>query len=233
MFVIGGIQKTTLVDFPNKVAAIVFTQGCNFRCGYCHNPSLLSKSSSEPDSESFSKEKFFAFLKTRIGKLDGVVITGGEPTLQSGLYDFIKKIKQMGFEVKLDTNGTNPEVTERLINNNLLDYIAMDIKAPLDKYDLITNTNINKDNILQTIKLIKNSKIDYEFRTTVVKSQLSFDDFEKIGQTIKGAKRYYLQKFVSSEISDKNLKNAKNYTDQEFKTLCQNLKKYVEFVNYR
>ena len=120
MFVIGGIQKTTLVDFPNKVAAIVFTQGCNFRCGYCHNPSLLSKSNSEPDSESFSKEKFFAFLKTRIGKLDGVVITGGEPTLQSGLYDFIKKIKQMGFEVKLDTNGTNPEVTERLINNNLL-----------------------------------------------------------------------------------------------------------------
>lgn len=233
MFVIGGIQKTTLVDFPNKVAAIVFTQGCNFRCGYCHNPSLLSKSHSELDSESFTKENFFAFLKTRIGKLDGVVITGGEPTLQSGLYNFIKEIKQMGFEVKLDTNGANPNVVERLINDNLLNYIAMDIKAPLNKYDLITNTNINKDNILQTIKLIKNSKIDYEFRTTVIKSQLSFDDFEKIGQIIKGAKRYYLQKFVSSEILDKNLKNAKTYTDQEFKTLCQNLKKYVEFVNYR
>lgn len=233
MFVIGGIQKTTLVDFPNKVAAIVFTQGCNFRCGYCHNPLLLSKSHSEPDSESFTKENFFAFLKTRIGKLDGVVITGGEPTLQSGLYDFIKGIKQMGFEVKLDTNGTNPDVVERLINDNLLDYIAMDIKAPLEKYDLITSTNINKDNILQTVKLIKNSTVDYEFRTTIIKSQLSFDDFEKIGQMIKGAKRYYLQKFVSSEILDKSLKNAKTYTDQEFKTLCQNLKKYVEFVDYR
>lgn len=233
MFVIGGIQKTTLVDFPNKVAAIVFTQGCNFRCGYCHNPTLLSKSHSELDSESFTKENFFAFLKTRIGKLDGVVITGGEPTLQSGLYDFIKGIKQMGFEVKLDTNGTNPDVVERLINDNLLDYIAMDIKAPLEKYDLITSTNINKDNILQTVKLIKNSTVDYEFRTTIIKSQLSFDDFEKIGQMIKGAKRYYLQKFVSSEILDKSLKNAKTYTGQEFETLCQNLKKYVEFVDYR
>ena len=237
MFVIGGIQKTTLVDFPNKVAAIVFTQGCNFRCGYCHNPLLIY-----PPPEGGSKslisgrgviEDFLSFLKTRIGKLDGVVITGGEPTLQSGLYDFIKEIKHMGFEVKLDTNGTNPDVVELLINDNLLDYIAMDIKAPLEKYDLITNTNINKDNILQTIKLIKNSKIDYEFRTTVLKSQLSFNDFEKIGQMIKGAKRYYLQKFVSSEILDKNLKNAKTYTDQEFKTLCQNLTKYVDYADYR
>ena len=246
MFVIGGIQKTTLVDFPNKVAAIVFTQGCNFRCGYCHNPLLLPKSHSELDSESFTKEKFFAFLKTRIGKLDGIVITGGEPTLQSGLYDFIKEIKQMGYEVKLDTNGTNPDVVERLINDNLLDYIAMDIKAPLEKYPQIVNINsLSKgggvrervgfllNNISKSINLIKNSKIDYEFRTTVVKSQLSFDDFEKIGQMIKGAKCYYLQKFVSSEILDKNLKNSQTYTDQEFKTLCRNLKKYVEIVNYR
>ena len=246
MFVIGGIQKTTLVDFPNKVAAIVFTQGCNFRCGYCHNSSLLSKSHSELDSESFTKEKFFAFLKTRIGKLDGVVITGGEPTLQSGLYDFIKEIKQMGFEVKLDTNGTNHDVVERLINDNLLDYIAMDIKAPLEKYPQIINiASLSKgegvrervdfllNSIQKSINLIKNSKIDYEFRTTVIKSQLSFDDFEKIGQMIKGAKRYYLQKFVSSEILDKNLKNAQTYTDQEFKTLCQNLTKYVDYADYR
>lgn len=246
MFVIGGIQKTTLVDFPNKVAAIVFTQGCNFRCGYCHNPLLLSKSHSELDSESFTKENFFAFLKTRIGKLDGVVITGGEPTLQSGLYDFIKEIKQMGFEVKLDTNGTNPDVVERLINDNLLDYIAMDIKAPLEKYPQIVNfASLSKgegvrervdfllNNIQKSVNLIISSKIDYEFRTTVIKSQLSFDDFEKIGQMIKGAKRYYLQKFVSSEILDKDLKNAKTYTDQEFETLCQNLKKYVAYVYYR
>lgn len=233
MFVIGGIQKTTLVDFPGKVAAIVFTQGCNFRCGYCHNPSLISRCHSELVSESFTIEDFFSFLQSRIGKLDGVVITGGEPTLQSGLYDFIKEIKQMGFAVKLDTNGTNPEIVEQLINDNLINYIAMDIKAPLQKYDLITIAKVNKDNILKTIELIKNSKIDYEFRTTVIKSQLSPDDFEKIGQMIKGAKRYYLQKFVSSEILDKNLKNALTYTDEEFKILCQKLKKYVEFVDFR
>ena len=233
MFIIGGIQKTTLVDFPGKVAAIVFTQGCNFRCGYCHNPSLISKSHFELDSESFTKEKFFSFLKNRIGKLDGVVITGGEPTLQSGLYDFIKEIKQMGFEVKLDTNGTNPQIIEQLIKDNLLDYIAMDIKAPIEKYDLITCVNTNKDDILKTIELIKNSKVDYEFRTTVLKSQLSYENFDQIGQMIEGAKKYYLQKFVPAEILDKKLVTEVTYSNEEFKTICENLKKYIEFVDYR
>ena len=233
MFIIGGIQKTTLVDFPGKVAAIVFTQGCNFRCGYCHNPSLISKSHFELDSESFTKEKFFSFLKNRIGKLDGVVITGGEPTLQSGLYDFIKEIKQMGFEVKLDTNGTNPKIIEHLIKDNLLDYIAMDIKAPIEKYDLITCVNTNKDDILKTIELIKNSKVDYEFRTTVLKSQLSYENFDQIGQMIEGAKKYYLQKFVPAEILDKKLVTEVTYSNEEFKTICENLKKYIKFVDYR
>lgn len=252
MFIIGGIQKTTLVDFPSKVAAIVFTQGCNFRCGYCHNPSLLayppieeglksvisgcginSKTHLHHTSKRENARDFLSFLQTRIGKLDGVVITGGEPTLQSGLYDFIKEIKQMGFEVKLDTNGTNPQIIKHLIKDNLLDYIAMDIKAPIEKYDLITNVKINKNNILKTIELIKNNKIDYEFRTTVLKSQLSYDDFNQIGQMIKGAKRYYLQKFVPSEILDKKLLKEQTYTDNELKIICQNLKKYVEFADYR
>ncbi len=252
MFIIGGIQKTTLVDFPGKVAAIVFTQGCNFRCGYCHNPSLLaytplegglksvisgwginSKTHLQHTSKRENAKDFFSFLQTRIGKLDGVVITGGEPTLQSGLYDFIKEIKQMGFEVKLDTNGTNPQIIEQLIKDNLLDYIAMDIKAPIEKYDLITAVKTNKANILKTIELIKNNNVDYEFRTTVLKSQLSHEDFNQIGQMIKGAKRYYLQKFVPSEILNKNLLNEQTYTNEEFKTICENLKKYIEFVDYR
>lgn len=252
MFIIGGIQKTTLVDFPGKVAAIVFTQGCNFRCGYCHNPSLLaypplegglksvisgwginSKTHLQDTSKRENAKDFLSFLQTRIGKLDGVVITGGEPTLQSGLYDFIKEIKQMGFEVKLDTNGTNPQIIEHLIKDNLLDYIAMDIKAPIEKYDLITNVKINKNNILKTIELIKNNDVDYEFRTTVLKSQLSYDDFNQIGQMIKGAKRYYLQKFVPSEILDKKLVTEVTYSNEEFKTICENLKKYIEFVDYR
>ena len=249
MFVIGGVQKTSLVDFPHRVAAVVFTQGCNFRCGYCHNPDLLEiKQICHPElvSGSFSKNAFLSFLKTRIGKLDGVVISGGEPTLQSGLYDFIKEIKQMGFDIKLDTNGTNPKIVEKLLSDNLLDYIAMDIKAPLEKYPQIVNivslsegeevrerVNFVLNNIQKSIALIMQSKIDYEFRTTVLKSQLSYDDFDKIGQMIKGAKRYYLQKFVPSEILDKKFLNEQTYTNEEFKTICQNLKKYIEFVAYR
>jgi len=243
LFVIGGVQKTSLVDFPHRVAAVVFTQGCNFRCGYCHNPSLVLNKN---HSDNYKTYDFGEFLKTRSGKLDGVVISGGEPTLQSGLYDFIKEIKQMGFEVKLDTNGTNPKIVEKLLSDNLLDYIAMDIKAPLEKYPQIINiasfseregvrerVDLILKNIQQSINLILNSKLDYEFRTTVLKSQLSPDDFEKIGQMIKGAKRYYLQKFVPSNILDQNLINKTTYTDTEFKSICDNLKKYVEFVDYR
>jgi len=229
LFLIGGIQKTTLLDFPEKIASIVFTQGCNFRCGYCHNPDLLDFK----QKENFNTEDFFKFLKTRIGKLDGVVITGGEPTIQSGLYDFIKEIKNLGFAVKLDTNGTNPTILEKLINDNLLDYIAMDIKAPLEKYSEITGTKVNPENILKSIGLIINSLVDYEFRTTVIKTQLSFDDFDKIGQLISSAKRYYLQKFVSSNIYDKNLMTLKTYTSEEFKEICKNLEKYIRYVSFR
>ena len=143
MFIIGGLQKTTLVDFPQKVAAIVFTQGCNFRCGYCHNPELLSIK----EQNDYNTEQFFEFLKTRQGKLDGVGITGGEPTLQSGLYDFVRKIKDLGFAVKLDTNGTNPAILEKLLQDNLLDYIAMDIKAPVEKYSEITGVKVDTEKI--------------------------------------------------------------------------------------
>jgi len=229
LFIIGGIQKTTLTDFPKKVAAIVFTQGCNFRCGYCHNPELLNFTS----TEQYKISDFIEFLKTRKGKLDGVVITGGEPTLQTGLYDFIKEIKSLGFSVKLDTNGTNPDILKKLINDCLLDYIAMDIKAPLEKYDFITGVNVNIENIKKSIKLIIESNVDYEFRTTVLKSQLSYDDFEKIGQLLSGAKRYYLQKFVCSKIYDKNLQNETSYTNAEFDKICNILKKYIKLVDYR
>lgn len=229
MFVIGGIQKTTLVDFPGKIAAIVFTQGCNFRCGYCHNPELLELNK----NTEYSTDKFFDFLKTRIGKLDGVVITGGEPTLQKGLYDFVKEIKNLGFAVKLDTNGTNPNIVEQLIKDNLVDYIAMDIKAPIDKYNLITDIKTNKENILKSINLIKNNVIDYEFRTTVIKSQLTFEDFDKIGLMIKGAKKYYLQKFIPSKILNKSFENESSYDEDEFSLICNSLKKYLKFVDFR
>jgi pyruvate formate lyase activating enzyme len=229
LFIIGGIQKTTLVDFPQKVAAIVFTQGCNFRCGYCHNPELLEfKNKSQ-----YSQTDFFEFLKKRQGKLDGIVITGGEPTLQSGLYDFVKKIKGMGFAVKLDTNGTNPEMLAKLVNDKLIDYVAMDIKASIDKYPFIIGTDFKKENILKSIDFILHSNINYEFRTTVLKSYLTLEDFDKIGKMIKNAKLYYLQKFVPSKIYNLDLINDVTYSDTEFEEICENLKKYVDVVIYR
>ena len=229
LFKIAGIQKTTLLDYPTKVAAIVFTQGCNFRCGYCHNPELLDLNK---DTDFLIKD-FIDFLKTRQGKLDGVVISGGEPTLQSGLYDFIKEVKQLDFAVKLDTNGTNPKILEKLLDKQLIDYVAMDIKAPLERYSKIVGSNVNINNIKTSMDLIINGSVDYEFRTTVLKSQLEFEDFDKIGQLIDGAKLYYLQKFVPNKIYDKSLSLDKTYSDEEFQEICYNLKKYIKTVSYR
>lgn len=226
--IIGGLQKTSLIDFPEKISAIIFTQGCNFRCGYCHNPELLNRADAK-----YSDEEIFEFLKSRVGKLDGVVITGGEPTLQKDLKPFIEKIKGMGFCVKLDTNGTNPEMLEDLIKSNLLDYVAMDIKSSIINYEKTVSVNVNIDNIKKSINLLKNSDIKYEFRTTVLKSLISKEDFEQIGKEIDGAKKYYLQKFVSTKIYDENLKDEQNYSDEEFENIAQDLRKSIEFVGIR
>lgn len=216
--IIGGLQKTSLLDFPEKIAAIVFTMGCNFRCGYCHNPELINGEA--------KIEEVFEFLKTRQGKLDGVVITGGEPCLQKDLPEFIKQVKELGFAVKLDTNGSFPEMLEKVLPD--LDYVAMDIKAPLEKYSQIVNVDVDTLKILKSIEVLKNGGVDYEFRTTVVKSQLSFEDFEKIGQLIQGAPRYYLQRFEASKILDKSLENEKTYSTEEFKRIIDMLKSYVK-----
>lgn len=216
--IIGGLQKTSLLDFPEKIAAIVFTMGCNFRCGYCHNPELINGEA--------KIEEVFEFLKTRQGKLDGVVITGGEPCLQKDLPEFIKQVKELGFAVKLDTNGSFPEMFEKVLPD--LDYVAMDIKAPLEKYSQIVNVDVDTSKILKSIEVLKNGGVDYEFRTTVVKSQLSFEDFEKIGQLIQGAPRYYLQRFEASKILDKSLENEKTYSTEEFERIIDMLKSYVK-----
>ena len=216
--IIGGLQKTSLLDFPEKIAAIVFTMGCNFRCGYCHNPELINGEA--------KIEEVFEFLKTREGKLDGVVIPGGEPCLQKDLPEFIKQLKELGFAVKLDTNGSFPEMLEKVLPD--LDYVAMDIKAPLEKYSQIVNVDVDTSKILKSIEVLKNGGVDYEFRTTVVKSQLSFEDFEKIGQLIQGAPRYYLQRFEASKILDKSLENEKTYSTEEFERIIDMLKSYVK-----
>ena len=224
---IGGLQKTSLLDFPDKISAIVFTQGCNFRCGYCHNPELIVLR----NSDNYTTEGVLEFLNTRRGKLDGIVITGGEPCLQKDLIDFIKKVKAEGFLVKLDSNGTMPDVLELAIP--FVDYIAMDIKAPLEKYSDIVKVKIDTEKIKKSISLIMNSGVDYEFRTTVVKSQLSFSDFEKIGQLIQGAKRYYLQKFVPSKTLDEKMMSETTYSTEDFEKIKKILTKDVEYVKLR
>lgn len=221
---IGGVQKTSLLDYPDKISAIVFTCGCNFRCGYCHNPELIVVKN-EP---AWTTAGFFEFLNTRKGKLDGVVITGGEPCIQNGLIDFIKQIKDMGFLVKLDTNGTYPQVLKEVLP--FVDYIAMDIKAPLYKYKNITKVNIDTEKIKESINIIMNSGVEYEFRTTVVKSQLDKKDFEAIGELIKGAEKYYLQKFVPSKTLDTRLMSEKTYSNQEFNQIISILNNNIKRI---
>ena len=233
-FVIGGFQKTSLLDFPGKIASIVFTQCCNFRCGYCHNPELNTEKRAANDlSSSCSVQEFFDFLDIRKGKLDGIVVTGGEPTLQKGLYQFLFEIKNKGFLIKLDTNGSNPEILKTVVTDGLVDYVAMDTKAPFDKYHEVIKTRIPLEKIKESIDFLLSGKVDYEFRTTVVKEQLSFDDFEKIGQLIKGAKRYYLQKFEPSKTLDAKFMDYTSYTPLEFEAIKGILMPYITCVNVR
>ncbi len=221
---IGGLQKFSMIDYPDKIACIVFTQGCNFRCPYCHNPELVKP---EMFGESLSEEEFFDFLKERVGKLDAVSITGGEPTLQYDLIEFIKKIRDLGFLIKLDTNGTNPDMLKEIIDQKLVNYLAMDIKAPFSKYEEITKMPVNIEKIKQSMEMIKNSGIDYEFRTTLVKKLLSPEDIEQIGRDIAGAKQYFLQKFVSTKTVDEKVLNEETYSEEELENLKERLKPFV------
>jgi len=221
--IIGGFQKFSLIDYPGKISCIVFTQGCNFRCPYCHNPELIPFM----PLVKIKEETILSFLERRKGKIDAVVITGGEPTIHQDLLKFIQKIKEMGYLIKLDTNGSNPEMLEVIINHSLVDYIAMDIKAPLKKYKEVTHSVISPERIKGSVRMIMNSNIKYEFRTTVVKSQLTKEDIISIGKLIEGAELYILQKFIPSKTLDPNFSNEKTYSDEEFKDLQRKLEKFV------
>lgn len=189
---IKGLQKTTLIDFPGRVACTVFLAGCNFRCPYCQNPDLVGKAEKLP---TISEEEFFRFLAKRKKWLDGVCITGGEPTINKELPEFIKKIKALGFAVKLDTNGTNPKMVAELLKAGLLDYIAMDIKAPLERYKEIVRVKVDVDAVKKSAALLMKGGVDYEFRTTVVPGLFDENDAKEIAKWLKGADKYYLQQF--------------------------------------
>jgi len=216
-------EKLTLVDYPGKVAATVFTLGCVLRCPFCHSPELV-----QPTKEAQAhlrhnrEEEFFAFLSTRRGKLDGVCITGGEPTLHKDLAPFIRRVKEMGFLIKLDTNGIFPDIVEKLIKERIVDYWAMDIKHVPDKYATACGVPINIARIKKSVRLIMNSDQDYEFRTTVVPGIHEENDFVAIARWIAGARAYYIQKYRDIKILDPRLreKTARHALDLEkIKTL--------------
>jgi len=207
----------TLVDFPGLVAATVFTQGCNFRCGYCHNPELVLPQFFKAP---LSPETVLDYLNDRRGKLEGVVITGGEPTLQTGLVDFIVRIKEMGFAVKLDTNGSHPEVLLSLLGLNLLDYIAMDIKSSFSKYNLVTGVACETTKIQESVDLIIKSGIPCQFRTTLVKEFCSKEDLCDIQLLMRQADHYVLQPFIPSrKIIDLQFNHQSQYTSTEVEAL--------------
>lgn len=224
---ISGFNKLTLLDFPNSLAAIIFTQGCNFDCPFCQNSPLISNS----QDSIISEEEIFAYLERRKGVLDGVVISGGEPTLQKDLIPFIQKIKNLGYKVKLDTNGFRPNVLEKLIELNLIDYAAMDIKNTFPKYHLTCGIEgIAINNIKRSIEILKNSKIEYEFRTTIIKEHHSINDIVTILEEI-GNSSYYLQNFEDSDgVIDKSLHG---FSNDELIALEKKIRSDYQNVNVR
>ncbi len=193
--IIHGLQKLTLLDYPGKTAATVFTGGCNFRCPFCHNAALVLDSA---NAEVIPEEEFFSFINKRKGLLDGVCVTGGEPLLNADIEQFLGKIHAQGFLVKLDTNGSFPDKLRRIIDAGLCDYVAMDIKTAIDEYDTAAGVHVDTNAIDESIDLLMKGNVDYEFRTTVVKGIHTAESFAKIGVRLRGAKRYFMQKFVDS-----------------------------------
>ena len=223
-----GLNKTTLLDYPEHVAATVFTGGCNFRCPFCHNMDLVL-GEVEP---ALSTEDFFAFLEKRKGILDGVCITGGEPTLQKDLPGFIRGIRDKGYLVKLDTNGYRPKVLEELLRENLLDYVAMDIKSSVENYPRVTGmADLDVTGIQESVSLLKSAGIPYEFRTTVVKGLHRIDEFDEIGRWLQGAEAYFLQAFRENEkVPDKSLSS---FSEAEMREMKQLAERYIERVELR
>lgn len=214
---IGGFQKISLIDYPKKVAAVIFTQGCDFRCPFCHNPDLVLPEKFLPP---ISENEIFRFLTKRQGQLTGVVVTGGEPTIHQDLPAFLKKIKDLGYCVKLDTNGNNPDALKNLFDQKLIDYVAMDIKTSFERYAQAAGVSVHIENIQRSIDLIIASKGEYHFRTTVVHKFISEKELQEIKASLIQAKKYFLQAFVADQlILDKTLKDERVYSEEEFRKL--------------
>jgi pyruvate formate lyase activating enzyme len=226
VMVISGFQKLTLIDYPEHTACIIFTQGCNFKCPFCHNSNLIQMTNS---SNKIDEQVLFDYLDKRKGLIDGVCISGGEPLLQQDIELFIVKIKEKGYKIKLDTNGSVPSLLKKLIDHKLIDYVAMDVKNTFSKYHLTAGVNVNINNIKQSIEILKNSNIDYEFRTTVVKEFHSIDDINEILEFLGPNVKYYIQNYRDCETVLK--KGLNGFSDIELLNIKEKLeRKYPNII---
>ena len=230
---IGGLLKNSMIDYPGKVSCGIFLTGCNFDCPYCHNPELARGCA--PLTAEFNPDNIYRFIETRKGFLDGVVVSGGEPTLQADLYDLCRGIKERGFPIKLDTNGSRPQVIKRLIAEGLVDYIAMDLKTDPVKYATYIQSDCNVKAILSSIDIIMNSAIAYEFRTTCVKPIVAAQTIENISRMIEGARLYALQRFHQSNVLHPDFfkEAGYEYSDDELEQLKTIAQPWVKQVVVR
>lgn len=229
--ILKGLQKTSLIDYPEKICSTVFVGGCNFRCWFCYNKNLVLN----PDNvETIPEKEFFEHLNSKKGLIDAVCVSGGEPTTHSDLPGFIEKIKKLGFIVKLDTNGSNPEMLALLFQKKLLDYVAMDIKSDEKNYEKVVGVKIDVGKIKKSAELIRKSGVDHEFRTTVVPNLFDEKVAENIGKWLKGSKRYFLQKFeVKTGVINPELEKKKNFSDEEIEKFKKILENYLGEVKIR
>lgn len=231
---VSGVQQFSILDYPEKTACIVFTPGCNFRCGYCHNPEFVLPENILKIKDSFiPEETVFNFLTTRKGLLDGVVITGGEPTIAPDLLPFMAKVKSLGFFVKLDTNGNRPHIIEKAINEKLVDYIAMDLKTSLENYPMLVGPQAKPENIEKSVRLLIDSNLDYEFRSTLLKEVHSDIMLEKMAELIKNSKIWNLQKFRPDITLFPEFSHYRPFSDEEMEAIAAKFNTYVQKINIR
>ena len=226
---IGGLQKTSLLDYPDTISAIIWTVGCDFLCPFCYNKDLvLGKVGVIPEEEVLS------FLEKRKGMLEGLVISGGEPLMQKDIVQFAEKVKKLGYLIKIDTNGMYPEKLKELIDKKLVDYVAMDVKAPKNKYDKLTDVKTDIKKIEKSIEIIKNSKLDYQFKTTFVPGLLTKENIIIIAKWLEGSKRFYLQQFKNdAPLISSKLQNVAPYSKEKLIETLNHIKSYFENCDVR
>lgn len=232
--IISAVQKLTLLDFPNHTACIVFTPGCNFRCGYCHNPEFVLPEMITEIKESFIDEQtFFSFLHTRKTKIEGVVVTGGEPTMMGDLPVFLQKIKDLGFLVKLDTNGNNPEILQKILEQKLVDYVAMDVKTSLGEYKKLVGERANETNLARSIDLIKSQTPDYEFRSTLMKEIHTPEILASMAELLSGSTKLFLQNFRPAITLNPLFATFHPFSEHEMNDIMKMFQKNISHVEVR